>query len=101
MKGVAMSAATPANSVRSASRDCGTAGGCACSPGRKVDARLLGALLCLALLTGGCTSLTEFVHNGFKVGPNYERPPAPLAPAWIDAANPKVKSVPADNSAWW
>src|SRR5262249_22754465 len=35
------------------------------------------------------------------VGPNYERPPVPLAPGWIDAANPRVKSVPADYSAWW
>jgi NodT family efflux transporter outer membrane factor (OMF) lipoprotein len=55
----------------------------------------------LALLSCSCTSLSEFVHNGFKVGPNYARPPAPLAPAWIDAANPKVKSEPADYSAWW
>jgi NodT family efflux transporter outer membrane factor (OMF) lipoprotein len=41
------------------------------------------------------------VDNGFKVGPNYKRPPAPLAPAWIDADNPRVKSTPADYSAWW
>jgi NodT family efflux transporter outer membrane factor (OMF) lipoprotein len=41
------------------------------------------------------------VQNGFKVGPNYQRPPAPLATAWIDAGNPRVKSVPADYSAWW
>jgi NodT family efflux transporter outer membrane factor (OMF) lipoprotein len=50
---------------------------------------------------GGCTPLREFVQNGFKVGPNYERPPAPLASEWIDAKNPRVKSVPADYSAWW
>src|SRR5215470_7582002 len=58
-------------------------------------------VLALALLGTGCTSLREFVHNGFKVGPNYQRPPAPLAPAWIEVANPHVKSVPADYSAWW
>jgi NodT family efflux transporter outer membrane factor (OMF) lipoprotein len=58
-------------------------------------------LLALILPGHGCTSLREYVHNGFKVGPNYGRPPAPLAPAWIDAANPRVKSVPADYSAWW
>jgi NodT family efflux transporter outer membrane factor (OMF) lipoprotein len=55
----------------------------------------------LVLLATGCTPLREFVQNGFKVGPNYQRPPAPLAPAWIDAQNPRVKSVPADYSAWW
>jgi NodT family efflux transporter outer membrane factor (OMF) lipoprotein len=63
-------------------------------------------IVCVAVLGGtlvltGCTTLSDFVHNGFKVGPNYERPPAPLAPEWIDAANPGVKSVPADYSAWW
>jgi NodT family efflux transporter outer membrane factor (OMF) lipoprotein len=55
----------------------------------------------LALLAAGCTSPKEFIQNGFKVGPNYQRPPAPLAPAWIDADNPQVKSVPGDYSAWW
>src|SRR5215475_4262233 len=58
-------------------------------------------VLALALLGTGCTSLREFFHNGFKVGPNYERPPAPLAPTWIDSANPQVISAPADFSAWW
>jgi NodT family efflux transporter outer membrane factor (OMF) lipoprotein len=59
------------------------------------------AVISLVFLACGCTSLSEFVHNGFKVGPNYQRPPAPLAPEWIDAANPRVRSEPADYSAWW
>jgi NodT family efflux transporter outer membrane factor (OMF) lipoprotein len=84
--------------VRSASADSGTWRGSARPLTRKLHARLLRGVLSLALLASGCTSLTEFVHNGFKVGPNYQRP---LAPAWIDAANPRVKSVPADYSAWW
>jgi NodT family efflux transporter outer membrane factor (OMF) lipoprotein len=57
--------------------------------------------LAAILLACGCTSLSEFVQNGFKVGPNYDRPPAPLASEWIDAKNPHVKSVPADYSTWW
>jgi NodT family efflux transporter outer membrane factor (OMF) lipoprotein len=68
---------------------------------RKAGPWLWIASLGLALLDIGCTPLTQFVQNGFKVGPNYQRPPAPLAPAWIDAKNPRVKSAPADNSAWW
>jgi outer membrane protein TolC len=68
---------------------------------RKCPPRLARGAVSLALLVNGCTPLTEFVHNGFKVGPNYQRPPAPLAPAWIDAGNPRVQSVPADYSAWW
>ncbi|HEV3445629.1 MAG TPA: efflux transporter outer membrane subunit, partial [Gemmataceae bacterium] len=55
----------------------------------------------LILFACGCTSLKEFVQNGFKVGPNYDRPPAPLAPDWIDAGNPRVKSAPANYSDWW
>jgi NodT family efflux transporter outer membrane factor (OMF) lipoprotein len=58
-------------------------------------------VLGLVLVASGCTSLGEFVHNGGKVGPNYQRPPAPLAPEWIDAANPRVVSAPANYGAWW
>ncbi len=54
----------------------------------------------LALL-GGCTPIDQFIHNGGKVGPDYQRPPAPLASNWIDAQNPQVKSAPADYSNWW
>jgi NodT family efflux transporter outer membrane factor (OMF) lipoprotein len=59
------------------------------------------AVIGLAVLGSGCTSVKEFVDNGFKVGPNYRRPPAPLAPAWIDAGNAQVTSAPADYSVWW
>jgi hypothetical protein len=52
------------------------------------------APLAAILLACGCTSLGEFVQNGFKVGPNYERPPAPLASEWIEAKNPHVKMAP-------
>jgi NodT family efflux transporter outer membrane factor (OMF) lipoprotein len=41
------------------------------------------------------------VHNGFKVGPNYKRPPAPIAPQWIDADDARVHSQPVDDSYWW
>src|SRR5262245_54452810 len=68
---------------------------------RGLWARIRLGSLGLALLACGCTPLSEFIHNGFKVGPNYERPPVPLAPAWIDAADPRVRSEPADYSAWW
>ena len=33
------------------------------------------------LFIGGCmTSVSDWVRNGFKVGPNYETPAAPVAP---------------------
>jgi NodT family efflux transporter outer membrane factor (OMF) lipoprotein len=59
---------------------------------------LLGAL---ALAVGGCTTLRDYVHNGFKVGPNYKRPPAPTADHWIDADDVRVRSAEADYSHWW
>ena len=31
------------------------------------------------LSLAGCTSLSDYVHNGFKVGPNYCPTPAPVA----------------------
>jgi NodT family efflux transporter outer membrane factor (OMF) lipoprotein len=49
----------------------------------------------------GCTSCREYLQNGFKVGPNYCRPPAAVAPAWIDATDPEFRTSPTDSAAWW
>ncbi len=59
-------------------------------------------LLPLALLLlAGCTGPVEYVRNGFKVGPNYKKPPAPVAKQWIDAGDMRVRSDTADLSKWW
>jgi NodT family efflux transporter outer membrane factor (OMF) lipoprotein len=66
--------------------------------------RFFGCLPILAaviLFTGGCTSLQEYVHNGFKVGPNYGKPPAPVAKEWIDAGDKRVRTESDDLSKWW
>ncbi len=44
-----------------------------------------------ALVQTGCTAMSEWVHNGFKVGPNYEPPAAPVPDQWIDTNDPKVR----------
>jgi NodT family efflux transporter outer membrane factor (OMF) lipoprotein len=49
----------------------------------------------------GCTSLNDYVHNGFKVGPNYCPAPAPVAQHWIDAADVRVRRPGDDLSKWW
>ena len=54
-----------------------------------------------ALLSCGCTSLRDYVHNGFKVGPQYETPPAPLASQWIDENDARLRTDEADLSSWW
>jgi NodT family efflux transporter outer membrane factor (OMF) lipoprotein len=63
--------------------------------------KLLAGVVGLGASLSGCTPLSEYIHNGFKVGPNYKRPPAAVAPHWIDADDPRVGSVPVDDSHWW
>ncbi len=46
---------------------------------------------------GGCTTLEEWVHNGFKVGPNFKEPEAKVADDWIDVKN----GPPMQVDAWW
>ncbi len=55
----------------------------------------------LALSLSGCTSLPDYIHNGFKVGPNYCKPPAPVAKHWIDAADMRAPNVPGIQCRWW
>lgn len=68
-------------------------------------AAMRGVMLVIAagasLFPSGCTTLREYIHNGFKVGPNYGRPPAPIAQAWIDAADPRVHVDPPIECDWW
>jgi NodT family efflux transporter outer membrane factor (OMF) lipoprotein len=58
-------------------------------------------LLVFAASLCGCTPISEYIHNGFKVGPNYKTPPAPVAENWIDAADQRVRTDWADLSKWW
>jgi NodT family efflux transporter outer membrane factor (OMF) lipoprotein len=62
------------------------------------------AVFCAGLLflsVCGCTSLSEYVHNGFKVGPNYRTPAAATSPNWIDVADKRVRNDSDDVSQWW
>ena len=67
----------------------------------KAYSLILAGLMTLAAALCGCTSLEEYVHNGFKVGPNYSRPPAPAAQNWIDVADKRVRTETDDLSKWW
>jgi NodT family efflux transporter outer membrane factor (OMF) lipoprotein len=55
----------------------------------------------LAMCCCGCTSLTEYIQNGFKVGPNYRKPDAAVASNWIDASDKRVRTESDDLSKWW
>lgn len=54
-----------------------------------------------ALCLGGCTSPTDYVKNGFKVGPEYTPAKADVAPQWIESGDPRVVSRAADLGHWW
>jgi len=58
-------------------------------------------LAAVALCLGGCTSFSDYVHHGFKVGPEYSPPKAAVAPHWVDATDIRVRSHAADLSRWW
>lgn len=52
-------------------------------------------------LLAGCTSVSEYLHNGFKVGPNYQKPPGPVASEWIDSKSREVNVATKDLRGWW
>jgi NodT family efflux transporter outer membrane factor (OMF) lipoprotein len=58
-------------------------------------------LAVLLICSAGCTSFRDYIRNGFKVGPNYCRPVAPVADQWIDSADPNISSEPPKVDAWW
>jgi NodT family efflux transporter outer membrane factor (OMF) lipoprotein len=58
------------------------------------------AAAAMVLALSGCTSLRDYVRQGFKVGPDYCRPPAPVAEHWLDTGE-IVKERSADLSQWW
>lgn len=52
-------------------------------------------------LAPGCTPLTDYYANGFKVGPQYSRPPAPVADDWIDNSDKRILKDPDEHRKWW
>ena len=61
---------------------------------------LLAAIYAM-LFAAGCTSVRDYVRQGFKVGPEYSPAEACVAPHWIDEADSRVVKDSADLSQWW
>ena len=58
-------------------------------------------LTSLSLLTCGC-GLSQWVQNGFKVGPEYCGPPtASVAEQWVESDDARVVSSPLEYPDWW
>lgn len=75
------------------------------TPGQRFMSAVLACILALAFLPGCCQmpggSCRDWWRNGFKVGPNYCPPAAPVASQWIDYEDPRVKSEEEQLSQWW
>ncbi len=53
------------------------------------------------LLLSGC-GLSDWIHNDFKVGPEYcGPPPASVAEVWIESDDPQVIAAPPEHPEWW
>ena len=61
----------------------------------------LPAVALLVVSLSGCTSFHDYIHNGFKVGPNYCPPKAPVAEHWIDAADVRQPADTESLARWW
>jgi NodT family efflux transporter outer membrane factor (OMF) lipoprotein len=68
---------------------------------RPTSYRMAIVLTVLSSVLAGCTGPKAWFQNGFKVGPNYCTPSAQTAEHWIDADNPRIKSLEGNNAHWW
>jgi NodT family efflux transporter outer membrane factor (OMF) lipoprotein len=68
------------------------------SNARKLATLIAGVVI---LTSTGCTSMRDWVHNGLKVGPNYAKPPAPVADDWIDSKTKGVNTGSPQLDEWW
>lgn len=53
---------------------------------------------------GGCAytgGVKDYIHNGFKVGPEYCKPAAPVSDEWIDAYEAQVCAELPNYADWW
>jgi NodT family efflux transporter outer membrane factor (OMF) lipoprotein len=65
-----------------------------------ITASRLLALGGCCLVACGC-HLSEWAHNGFRLGPNHKTPLAKIADDWIDANDAKVLPQPPSHPDWW
>lgn len=66
--------------------------------------RISGFVCCAVALSiplSGCTGPCEYVRNGFKVGPNYQKPLAPVAQQWLDSGSKGINPITVDLNGWW
>lgn len=55
----------------------------------------------LAPCLTGCTSTRDWVHHGFKVGPDYQGPCATVTEQWIEKGDPRLLDAGREDACWW
>jgi NodT family efflux transporter outer membrane factor (OMF) lipoprotein len=73
---------------------------------RKSSGCALRGVVGALLLASGCSTaphsnLSDWLHHGFKVGPEYCPPASPVADTWIDSNDKRIRVDPAQDCAWW
>ncbi|MCE5301916.1 MAG: efflux transporter outer membrane subunit [Planctomycetaceae bacterium] len=58
-------------------------------------------VMLMTLTTSGCTSMGDYLRNGFKVGPNAAVPQGATAERWIDESDVRLREDPVDLERWW
>ncbi|MFW6170854.1 MAG: efflux transporter outer membrane subunit [Planctomycetota bacterium] len=58
-------------------------------------------LMLISVLLTGCTTVKNWAQNGFKVGPEYARPAAPVSEEWIDEYDERISAELPQNPMWW
>jgi outer membrane protein TolC len=71
------------------------------SSNRRLRLGLATSILLLVFCASGCTSFRDYFRQGFKVGPNYCQPNAPVAEHWIDASDVHACENPEILRHWW
>jgi NodT family efflux transporter outer membrane factor (OMF) lipoprotein len=74
--------------------------GCSTKTGLGRLGKYISLVLISLTLFPGC-GLVEWWNNGWKVGPNYTPPGAPVAEEWIDKGEPALKSGSPEDLCWW
>ena len=65
------------------------------------DAKSAFLLACVSILPLSGCGLTDWAHNGLKVGPEYRRPGAAVSDYWIEAGDRRLTEGLPNDPQWW
>ncbi len=75
-----------------------------CPRGRGAYVLLMVYIATATMVSSGCAytgNMSHYLRSGFKVGPNYRKPAAPVSGDWIDSYDERVHTDLPDSPDWW